>query len=398
MKKILVIHHAGNLGGGTLSCFDVILALKSSEYNIILALPPGDSLAKNKAKSMNIEIMKDAPSPIIFSYYNGSTNILKAIIKFFISYRNKKKWEAVFEKERPDLVILNSMVQWPLLSILYKKDIKSICFVRETMKGKPNKLINCIIKRHLSIANGVSFLSKYDLNQWDLPNSVNKVVIPDLVDICKFKINISKEMCRNKLALKNDVFYILYVGGMSKLKGVNTLIKAIKELSEKNIELLFLGDLGNDLIKSRGFNKVKSISRVKFIKRIKNYIKKNNLNRNINFVGLKSNMNYWYAACDIVVFPAEKAHQARPIYEAGVFKKPVIVSNFPNYYDYLIPEESGLVFEPGNFKELAKAIERLYIDPVLCNQIGENNYKLMKKYHDSKEVNNIIKNFIENVL
>lgn len=397
MKKILIIHHVGNIGGGTLSCFDVITALKTREFNIILALPPGENLAKNKAKEMNIEILEGAPPPVVFSYYNGSTNTLKAIIKILLNYKYKKKWEVILEKENPDLVILNSVVQWPLISVLNKNNIKTVCFVRETMKGNPNIFFNRIIKKRLSSATGVSFLSGYDLKQWNLPNSVNKIIIPDLVDIEEFKINTSKEMCRVKLSLKNDVFYILYVGGMNKLKGANLIIKAMKELAGQKIELLFLGDLGDDLIKSRGFSKVKNYSRIKFINKINDFISKNNMKNSVKFIGLQEDMKYWYAACDLVVFPAEKAHQARPIYEAGVFKKTVVVPNFPNFNEYLKPGVSGLVYEPGNYKELANIIKRLYSDQKLCSHLGNNNYELTNELHDAKKINIKVKKYIQSL-
>lgn len=360
MQKVLMIHHASNLGGGTLSCFDVISAMKDKEYNVTLALPQVEGAAKQKAKNMKIDLLTEVPPPLTFSYYNGSSNIFKALIKIAIICRYKKKWKILLQKEKPDLVILNSIVQWPLISILNSINIGNICFVRETMKGKPGGIINGLIKQRLSKATGVSFLSEYDERQWSLPNTVSQTIIPDLVDISSFEMGISKELSRSRLSLEQDVFYILYVGGMSKLKGADIIIKAMKKFKGQKIELLFLGDLGTDL--SKGLKKIKNFSRIKFIRKIKKYVKGNNLSSNIRFIGLQDKMNYWYAACDVVVFPATKAHQARPIYEAGVFKKPVVVSNFPNFKEYLVPNKSGLVFEPGNYKELAKCIQRLYLD------------------------------------
>ncbi|KMK90184.1 glycosyltransferase family 4 protein [Rossellomorea marisflavi] len=396
MRKILVIHHSNDLGGGTLSCFDVINALKeTADYNITLALPNCKGSAYNSAKKLKIRVIESPPS-LVFSYYNGSSSLLKASIKVMNRYRYLSKWRKFFEKEKPDLVILNSMVQWPLISMLKKLNIKNVCFVRETMRGNSNTPINKIIKRNLLNATGISFLSNFDKNQWNLPAILNQTVIPDSVNIQLFNNGISKENSRNNLSLKEDTFYILYVGGMSKLKGADILIKAMKNIQVEKVELLFVGDLGGNLISDQ--HRLKNYSRIKFVNKVNKYVEVNNLRTKIRFVGLQDEMNSWYAACDVVVFPTKKAHQARPIYEAGVFEKPVIVSDFPNFYEYLIPGKSGLVFKPGCYNELASNIQALHGNESLCAYLGKNNYLLTMKYHNSQDVNKKVKVFVESIL
>lgn len=395
--KIMIIHHSGLMGGGTLSCFDIIKALKKENINLVLSLPPGDNAALCEAQGMNINILYEDIMPLIFSYYNGGPNIFKVFKNAIIRLKNINKWKKIFQTIDPNMVLLNSMVQWPMIPLLNSMHIKNICFVRETMRGKPNKLINSIIASNLEKATGVAFLSEFDKDLWGLSKRVNQSVIPDLVEVDDFTMNINKENAREELHLESDTFYILYLGGMSKLKGVKTLIYALNELKKKKIELLFLGNLGTDLMNSCGLKKIKSLANIQFIKKINKYIKDTGINNNIRFAGVQRNTNYWYAACDVVVFPAEEAHQARPIYEAGAFKKPIIISNFPNYKEYLKPGVSGLIFEPGNHKELALNIEKLYSDPFLCSKLGYNNYHLTRKYHDAKIVNQKIISFINSV-
>lgn len=395
--KILMIHHSGILGGGTLSCFDVVNAIKEKDINVTLSLPVGKNAAKEKADEIKINTLDSAVTPIVFGYYNGGSSLYKVFLKFLFSLKHIRKWKQILLQNKPDVVILNSIVQWPMIPLLNRLEIKNVCFVRETMRGKPNKIINKIISFYLNKATGVAFLSNFDKNQWSLTGKVIQTIIPDLVDLDMFKVGINKEDTRKKLNLKNDVFYILYVGGMNELKGARTIIRAINNCKEENIKLLFLGDLGFDIANSKGFKRIKNRKRIQFINEINKYIEDNSLNSRIQFAGIQANMNYWYAACDVVVFPAEKAHQARPIYEAGVFKKPIVASNFSNYKEYLKPELSGLVFEPGDYKGLSNAINRLYQNRLLCSVLGENNYDLMDKYHNSKKINNKINDFIQNV-
>ena len=396
--KILIIHHSGSLGGGTISCFDVVNAINKNEDEIILSLPPGENAARHKAKELKINILNENIMPLIFGYYNGSTNILRVTIKSVFSLKYRRKWKKILRQLKPDLVLLNSIIQWPMISLLNSMNIKNICFVRETMRGKPNNIINKIIAKSLQKANGVVFLSNFDKKQWSLVGNVSQTVIPDTLNLKDYILGINKENSRKKLKLKGDVFYVLYVGGMSKLKGARTLVKAVNQCQEENIEILFLGDLGTELINLSGIQRRTKSNQIAFINEVYNYVQKNKLHNRIRFIGIQRNMNEWYSACDVVVFPAEKAHQARPIYEAGAFNKPVIVSDFPNFNEYLKSGINGLVFEPGNFIELANAIEVLYKDPSLCANLGKNNFKLTDSLHNCIKINIKIEKFIKEVI
>ena len=65
----------------------------------------------------------------------------------------------------------------------------------------------------------------------------------------------------------------------------------------------------------------------------------------------------WYAACDLVVFPSTKAHQAMPIYEAGMAERLMIISDFVNTREFLENEKNGLTFPPSNSEVLAAKIQ-----------------------------------------
>lgn len=71
-------------------------------------------------------------------------------------------------------------------------------------------------------------------------------------------------------------------------------------------------------------------------------------NESIQLIGFQEKMNKWHIASDIAVFPVEDAHQARPIYEEGLHKSTIIISDFPNYNEFLKHKFNGLVFKNGN--------------------------------------------------
>lgn len=395
--QVLVIHHSGDIGGGTLSCFDIIEALTENEYKVSLLLPPGHSDARVQAEKLGIRVIPNNFNAITFDYYNGGSTFPRILLKFLFASRNRKQWEKLFNTEKPDLVLLNSSVQWPMIKILNKSKIKVICFNRETLRGKRKSVINKIIAFNMQKASGVAFISCFDKKQWGLTSVLNQTVIPDMVDKKLFIEVFEQKECRKKQNLKEDKFYVLYVGGMSEFKGAKVIIEAINKIEDKRIELLFLGDLGSDLKNLNWIGKIRNRDRISFINSMNEYIQNNDLMGRIHFAGKQTNMKDWYGASDVVVFPAIKAHQARPIYEAGAFRKPIVVSDFPNYKEHLVHGVNGFVFEPGNANELAKTIERLSNDIDLYGKIKDCNYKFIRNKHSSDIVNEKIINFINKV-
>lgn len=382
--KILMIHHSRDIGGGTLSCFDVINSLIDNGHDVSLILPPGKHDAYNEAKRLGITVIDTNFNIITYNYYNGGSNVIRVTARYLITSVYKNRWRKYIEDYNPDVVLLNSLVQWPMLSLLNKLNIKSICFVRETMKGKNKSLINKLIKINLEKASGVSFISQFDKESWNLSNNVKQLVIPDMVDLEEFCNVTSKQACRVELGLEKDKFYVLYVGGMNKLKGAHVILKAMARCQEKNIELLFLGDLGK---KNKDINLLKKIFNYrtnKFVNKMYCFVENTNLYKSVKFVGKINDMKKWYRACDLIVFPATKAHQSRPLYEAGAFKKPVIVTKFINYEEYLIENYNGVYFENEDFEDLKNKIQFLYTNDKVRKSMGENNFYMTQKLHNSK--------------
>lgn len=395
--KVMIIHHSGDIGGGTLSCFDIVRALMENGHEVKLVLPPGNNDARILADKLGFKVINSNLNPITFNYYNGGSNLLRISLKYFFVKKFGAKWKNLFEKEAPDLVMLNSSVQWPMISILNSLYIKNICFIRETMRGERNSLINRIIAARIEKSYFISFISNFDKNQWNLSSNVNQIVIPDMVDSNIFLKEFDKFALRKKYNLEESTFYVLYVGGMNEFKGASVIIEAMKYCKSENIKLLFLGDIGTEINSLNFLNRIKNRRRIEFINEMKKYIQDNDLVNSINLIGKQTNMNDWYAISDVVVFPAIQAHQARPIYESGAFNKTIIVSDFPNYKEYINHLNNGLVFEPKNPKKLADAIKTLYSNSSLRKGLAENNYRIMKNNHSSIEVNKKINTLVARV-
>ena len=165
----------------------------------------------------------------------------------------------------------------------------------------------------------------------------------------------SAKKCNNtELTVKK--IRILYLGGDSKLKGWSTVKKLLIEMKKDLlIHFIVAGEVNES-------SKVYS--------------------GNIEYTGLVTDVSSLYCNCDIVIFPSRKAHQARPIFEAGYYSKPVIVSDFLENHEQVINDHNGILVKPNSYLKLKEAIFKLVSDPNLIHEYGKNNYLMYRDKHN----------------
>lgn len=385
MKKILFIHHWHSVGGSGVSLYNTWKSLVN-DYSVVTYIPDTtldlyDFLTSKglKTKTYSFECGQ-------LAYYSGGSNIYKPGFwrLIFQSIKQIPYWRDIIVKESPDIIMVNSKVLCWMAPLF--KGIPSVCFVRETIKGSPYNPINTIMKIFLEKFTLVSFLSKYDLVQTNLFHA-KSVVSPDILNPEEYCSKVSKSQACEMLGIESESFNIAFVGGIDRLKGIDVALNALSLLGHLNIKLVIAGnDIGN--IKSNdkdGFIKKKLNARSRrFSKRIRAYINENNLSERVRFVGVLNDISLLYSATDVLIFPMKKPHQARPAFEIGMQKKPVIISNFENVSEFVINGVNGLVFEPSNFVELASKITQLVSDRTLTNNLGNRNYELTLKLHTAE--------------
>lgn len=384
-KKVLLIHHSGLLGGAGISLYYTWKALEE-KYEVSCHVPSEPPELMDFLVSKGLKPKTYAFRLGKITYYSGGNTL--ASPKFWYhalrSITQFKFWKTIIKNERPDLVFVNSKVLcW--MSILFN-EVKSVCFVRETIPGNPKSLMNRIMRGLLDKFSIVAFLSEYDADQTRLENAY-KIISPDFLDVLEYEEIISREKACEKLGLNSELFNVLFVGGKDPLKGLDVGLKAISRLKDSRIQLIVAG-YDKISIHSHGFKgvieKFKKQKVLKYSRNIDEFIARNNIVDSIKFIGIQSDMRTVYTACDLLIFPMTKPHQARPAFEIGVQKKPVIISDFPNIGEFVINGENGLAFKPNDHIELANAILRLKNDTNLRNQLGKENQKFTYKFHTAE--------------
>ena len=113
------------------------------------------------------------------------------------------------------------------------------------------------------------------------------------------------------------------------------------------------------------FIKIYNIAKKRYEENISKVIENYDLEDRIYKIGIQKDMSDVYELADVLIFPANEPHQARPAFEAGAKKIPVIMPDFKNTEEYVKNEKNGLIFKRRCPKSLANCIIRLISDPEL---------------------------------
>jgi len=186
--------------------------------------------------------------------------------------------------------------------------------------------------------------------------------------------NPEKNKRRNIDKIKPNQF--LYVGRLSKEKGVKVLIEALHLLvnnnnNKLNVKLIIIGD-GSERTKLERLTRLFS------------------LEKNISFLGKlpRSTLSKYYLECLAVVIPS-LCMETGPLvaYEAMSYHTPIIASNIGELPNHVENNKNGFLFEASNKNKLANCLQKLFENRKLSKTLGENGYEIAKMKYD-KEIYN----------
>ena len=85
---------------------------------------------------------------------------------------------------------------------------------------------------------------------------------------------------------------------------------------------------------------------------------------------------------DLFCLPSRAEGQPIAIIEAMAVGLPVVSTNVGSIHEMINEGDSGILIEPGDRSTLAGAIERIALDPDVCNRMGRQAHRLARERHD----------------
>jgi glycosyltransferase involved in cell wall biosynthesis len=154
--------------------------------------------------------------------------------------------------------------------------------------------------------------------------------------------------------IKHEDLVFGFVGIVAKIKGVNVLVEAFKEINPRNVELKVYGRYDR---------------RSKFFKELQTKIR----NNSIKFMGRFNDLKDPYSEMDILVVPSIWYENCPLVVkEAFATKTPLIASNIGSIPEFVIDRVNGLLFKIGDSEDLLEKIKMIIEDSTLISKFQKN--------------------------
>ncbi len=214
----------------------------------------------------------------------------------------------------------------------------------------------------------------------------DKVVrIYNALDPEEFRPEKDPEAVRSELGLKGSEPVVAMFGNIQRWKGQETVIKACQRLRQQYPSLacvLFGETIEHD-----------------YARELRELAISRGMNGHVKFAGYRNDVADCMNASDIIVHASIQPEPfGRVIIEAMCLGKPVIAAD-----DGAVPEIvedgiSGLLYEPGNDKQLGKQIDFLLSHPTDAARMGQNAASRAREHFDIRQQIDRIMDIYEEVL
>lgn len=375
--KILMVNKFHYLKGGSEKYyFDLANLLKENGHEVAFFSMKDERNIKTDCKEYFVE-------PIDLN--TGSK--LKAFDVIY-SKDNKKKMEEALDDFKPDIVHLNNFQRQLSVSIIepIKKrnipivftahDVQAICPAITMMDNDKNicerciggKYSNCIKKKCNKGSTLKSVIGaiegKYYRNKKIYTEKIDKIISPS--EFYKSKFIEDGVQAEKVVAMHNfvdieqydvelqDDGYALYIGRLSKEKGILNLINAFAKL-----------DSGKLYIAGEGPEK----------DNIEKFIKENNLEQRVELLGFlsKEEVIDWTRKCRFTVVPSIWYENCPySVMETLAIGKPVVGANIAGIPELVKDNRSGFIYKYDDINDLADKMKILFEDKNLAEKFGKN--------------------------
>ena len=318
MRDLIIFIPSIEGGGVEKNLFYITNYFQSKFKNIYLI-----SADKLKQHSFGKKIKLITPNS---NRFNNKNRFIKSIISSYLLLKNFKNRK-----------VLIFSLQSNFFSIIFSKIINAKIIIR--LNTSPEKYVSNIYKKNF-FKFLYSFADEIIVNSLDFKKNLyknfhlnSKVIFnPVKRDNRRKKINFFKNFKNLK---------IISIGRLTNQKNQITLFKALYLLKYKfnvKFKLYLIG---------RGYN----------YDLLKNYIIKNNLQKNIKLAGYKKDASSYIKSSDLFVLSSNYEGLPNTLIEAQVASVPIISSNCSTGpKEILMNGRLGELFKPGDYRNLCKKI------------------------------------------
>lgn len=231
---------------------------------------------------------------------------------------------------------------------------------------------------HFNLVIGPCRYTKKILKQYGLKTKA--IVISNGINLSEFNPKMESKKFLQAFNLKDEDPKILFIGRLSKEKGVEFLIDAfvhvLKRIPDAKLIIVGTGFLEN---------------------KIKQEVNEMNLRKNIIITGFISDkmLKEIYASSNVFVLPSSAEFQPLVLLEAIAMGLPVIGTKITGIPELVINNFNGFTFEHKNSKDLVNKIIKILTDKNLQKKFSRNSLILSKKHDIKKSIDKLEKVYLK---
>ena len=173
-------------------------------------------------------------------------------------------------------------------------------------------------------------------------------------------------MIRGKYHIPSDAFVFVFVGRITRDKGVNELFQAFSKID--NAWMLMVG-----------WNEVDQSVDQELYQQIQN-------NERVVFTGYTNEVEKYLAASDCYVLPSYREGFGMGVIEAEAMGLPVIVSNIPGPTDAMIDKKTGIVVNKADANDLYHTMKNMLEDKDNSQKMGEEGQRFVVGAFEQKKL------------
>jgi len=188
------------------------------------------------------------------------------------------------------------------------------------------------------------------------------VTLPNGVDCKRFRPASKEERLalRSRLGLPQEPVLVLFVGHFSVDKRAALLARAWSSVLSADIGLVMVGSTDPE-----GFEVDRQV-----VAEVKSIAAGGPVPGSLVLVERSERIEDYFRACDIFALPSVREGLPNALLEAMAGALACVAARLPGVTDLLLEPGAGILVEPDDQASLARAIEKLAVDPALRKKLG----------------------------
>jgi D-inositol-3-phosphate glycosyltransferase len=193
-------------------------------------------------------------------------------------------------------------------------------------------------------------------------------IVPPGVDLSRFS-PIEQAWARKVIGVERDRRMILFTGRIERLKGIDTLLRAMALLRETRADFdwqkLCVSVIGGDP-SEQGLRENEEMARLHALR------EELGLLDLVTFLGARDQdvLQFYYSAADVLVMPSHYESFGMVALEAMACGTPVVVSDVGGLQELVKHNKTGMRVKVGDVAAMARALELLLDNPALRRRMG----------------------------